>query len=163
MGKFISYCSEEIEFNNCPSCDFNNHLFSLPCGIIHEDDMLVLAQDWELPIPGFLIVAPRRHVENFCDLTNEERNQMFEVVDKAIRILKQKNICEKFNVIFEEKTGNHFHIWIMPRHNWMIKEFSNPTKRIADVFKFAKENLRTVENLKYVDAVNNIVRDNWIK
>ena len=28
MGKFISYSGSDIIFDDCPACDFNNHLFS---------------------------------------------------------------------------------------------------------------------------------------
>jgi hypothetical protein len=45
----------------------------------------------------------------------------------------------------------------MPRHDWMIREFGNPTKRIDEVFKYAKYNLRTKENLEYFS-----IRDNGV-
>lgn len=159
MGKFISYSGSDIIFDECPACDFNNHLFSLDCGMAYEDEMFTLAQDWELPIPGFLVASPKRHVEKFSELSSEERAKIFEVVDKCINILRENKVCENFNVIFEEKDGIHFHIWIMPRHDWMIREFGNPTKRIDDVFKYAKNNLRTNENLEYINKVNDIVRN----
>lgn len=161
MGKMISYSGKEIEFKECPACDFSNHLFSLECGMAYEDEMFTLAQDWELPIPGFLVVSPKRHIEKFIELTSVERIKIFEIVDKCIKILINNNVCDKFNVIFEEKDGIHFHIWIMPRYEWMDKLFGNPTKKIGKVFKYAKENLRTKENIDYINRIKEMIRNDW--
>ena len=161
MGRLISYSGEEIVFEGCPACDYSNHLFSLKSGIAYEDELFMLSQDWELPIPGFLVVSPKRHIEKFCELTSDEKIKIFEIVDKSINILRENNICDNFNVIFEEKPGIHFHIWVMPRHDWMNKEFGNPTKRIDDVFKYAKNNLRDCKNLEYINKITDIIRSNW--
>ena len=61
-------------------------------------------------------MAPKRHVELLEELSKEERNEIFEIVNKTIIILRKHNICDKFSVIFEEKEGSHLHVWIMPRH-----------------------------------------------
>jgi len=161
MRNFISYSGEKIEFDGCPACDFNNHIFNLKCGIAYEDELFMLSQDWELPIPGFLVVSPKRHIEKFCELTSDEKIKIFEIIDKCINILRENNVCDNFNVVFEEKPGIHFHIWIMPRHEWMDKEFGNSTKRMGDVFKYAKSNLRNSKNLEYINKVIEIVRNNW--
>ena len=35
------------------------------------------------------------------------------------KILRKNNICDRFDIIFEEKEHRHLHVWIMPRHRWM--------------------------------------------
>ena len=55
-----------------------------------------LSQDWELPIKGFFIVSPKRHIEKLSELTAEERNEMFYIVDKTVKILRDNNICDRF-------------------------------------------------------------------
>ena len=69
-----NYKGEEIFFNGCAGCAYANHEFSIPCGIAYEKDGFTISQDWELPIEGFYIVSPIRHVEKF-----EECQQMREI------------------------------------------------------------------------------------
>ena len=121
----INYANEIVKFEGCPGCAYANHEFVLPCGMAYEDNLFTLSQDWELPIEGFLVISPKRCVEKFDELTDEERVKIFDIVNKTITILRNNNICDRFNIIFEEKEGRHFHIWIMPRHKWMSDLFDD--------------------------------------
>ena len=80
----INYCNEEVRFDGCPGCAYAKHEFELPCGMIFENDHFTLAQDWELPIVGFLVVAPKRHIEKLEELSKQERDEMFDIVNKTI-------------------------------------------------------------------------------
>ena len=157
--KMINYAGNEVAFEGCPSCAFAEHKFSLPCGIAYEDELFTVAQDWELPIQGFFVVAPKHCVENLSELTDEERIRAFDLVNETIKILKASNVCDRFNVIFEEKQGSHFHIWIMPRHKWMEDVAGKITKNIGMIFNYAKQNLRTEENLKEISKISQVVKE----
>ena len=61
----ISYNNKEIIFKGCPGCAYGKHEFNLECGMAYENDRFTLSQDWELPIQGFFIVSPKRHIEKF--------------------------------------------------------------------------------------------------
>ena len=115
----INYALEEIKFDGCPGCSYARGEFSLPGGMAYENERFTLSQDWELPIVGFFVVSPKRCVECFSDLTSDEQHEMFDIVDKTINVLRENNICDRFNVVFEEKEKRHLHVWIMPRHKWM--------------------------------------------
>ena len=158
-----NYVNEDVEFIGCPGCALARHDFTIPCGIAHENDNFTLSQDWELPIIGFFVVAPKRHIEKLEELTSSEKTEMFEIVDKTIRILRQNKICDRFNVIFEEKEGSHFHIWIMPRHKWMEELVAGITKNIGDVFNYAKNNMRTTEIYDEINRISKIVREEFNK
>ena len=69
----INYANEHVEYKGCPGCAYGKHEFTLPCGMAYENEKFTLSQDWELPIEGFLVVSPKRCVEKFADLTEEER------------------------------------------------------------------------------------------
>ena len=155
----ISYANENIEFEGCPACAYAKHEFSLPCGMAYENERFTLSQDWELPIQGFFVVAPKHCVENLSELTDEERIRAFDLVNETIKILKASNVCDRFNVIFEEKQGSHFHIWIMPRHKWMEDVAGKITKNIGMIFNHAKQNLRTEENLKEISKISQVVKE----
>lgn len=153
MGKMISYCNTELNFEGCPACAFARHEFELPCGMVFENDRFTISQDWELPIQGFMVVSPKKCIEKFSELSQEERNEMFSLVDKTIKILRQEKVCDRFDVIFEEKEKRHLHVWVMPRHEWMNNLVSSITLNIGAIFNYAKENLKNEENYAKIDEI----------
>lgn len=158
----ISYDNKEIKFDGCPGCAYAKHEFDLSCGMVYEDDEFTLSQDWELPIPGFMIVSPKKHIVNLEELSKEQRDDMFDLVDETISILRKNNICEKFNVIFEEK--RHFHIWIMPRYEWM-NEITNKSimENIGVIFEYAKENLKNNDTFEQIQEITDILKNEFVK
>lgn len=155
----IDYAGNEIKkIDGCLSCAYVNHKFSLPAGTAFENDMFTLSQDWELPICGFYVVTPKKHMENLCEFTDDERNAMFKLVNETIKILKNAGVCKFYNIIFEEKPTSHLHVWIMPRHGWMKELFGNPTKQIRKVFDYAKANLRTQETFQKIEEITNMLK-----
>ena len=156
-----SYSDEKIIFNGCPGCAYAKHEFELPCGMAYENNNFTLSQDWELPIEGFYIVAPKRHIEKFCELTSKERNEMFDIVDKTIKILRENNICERFEVLFEEKESGHLHVWIMPRHLWMKDLVGDINEHIGTIFEYAKANFRKKEVYDKIDLITKILKENF--
>ena len=160
MGKMKLYTGKEIEFHGCPGCLYARHEFTLPCGFVYEDDLFTISQDWELPIPGFFVLSPKRCVEKLSDLTDKEREKMFLLLYTTMNVLRNANICERFNVIFEEKENRHFHIWIMPREEWMM-DFGNIMENIEKIFSYAKTNFRTEETFKKIEEITNIVKNKF--
>ena len=140
-----SYANEEILFNGCPGCAYAKHEFELPCGMAYENDNFTLSQDWELPIEGFFIVSPKRHIEKLSELSDDERNEMFDIVNKTIKILRNNNICDRYEIIFEEKENRHLHVWIMPRHKWMSELVDDIIDNIGTILNYAKDNFRSEE------------------
>lgn len=157
----INYANKEVEYNGCPGCAYAKHEFVLPCGMAYENDNFTLSQDWELPIEGFLIVSPKRCVEKFADLTREEQIEMFDITDKTIKILRYNNICDRFDVIFEEKENRHLHVWIMPRHKWMEELVGDIIDNVGTIFDYAKSNFRNEATYQRIKEITNIVKDNW--
>lgn len=153
------YDGSKVEFSNCPGCDYANHLFSLPCKMVYENNLITISQDWELPIDGFQVISPKRHVEKFTDLTHEEQTLILNMTNRLLSALREMKIAEEFNVIFEEKAGTHLHFWIMPRHDWMTKNFGSPTKHIAEIFEYAKQNFRTQEHIEKINQTNKNLKD----
>ena len=157
----ISYANEKIEFNGCPGCAYARHEFSLPCGMAYENERFTLSQDWELPIQGFFIVSPVRCVEKFEELSSEEKTEMFDIVDRTIKILRKNSVCDRFDVIFEEKENRHLHVWIMPRHNWMEELVGDIIDNVGKICDYAKANMRNEGNYQRIKEITDIVRDGF--
>lgn len=159
MKKMIDYSGKEVCFEGCVSCAYDKAEFKLDCEDVLRDGDFTLTQDFELPIVGFLVLCPVfRHVEKISELSDSERNRMFEIVNKTISILEKHKVCENYLVIFQEKEGVHLHIWLMPQHDWMKEKFGKITRNIGNIFDYAKQNLRTPENLEEIKRVCTLVK-----
>ncbi len=159
MGKIILYDNKEIEWSKCPGCEFANHNFNLSCGIAYENDTFTLSQDWELPIPGFMILAPKKHIVSLSEFSDKERNEMFNIVNKTINILKKNNVCDRFNVIFEEK--RHFHIWIMPRYEWMLECTDAIIDSLGTIREYAKKSYKNKNVYDKIKIVSDLIKNNF--
>ncbi len=153
-----NYKGEELIYTGCPACAYARKEFSLPCCMAYEDENFTISQDWELPIEGFLIVSPKRHIEKLSDLTDYERNEMFDIVNKTIKILRENNVCDRFEIIFEEKENRHLHVWIMPRQEWMKNLVDNIIDNIGIICEYAKENMRNEKTYNEINRVSEILK-----
>ena len=146
------YANNEIEVNGCYGCAYANHEFSIPCGMIFENEYLTISQDWELPINGWIVICPKRHVERLEQLTEEERNILFNYVSLTTKHLKKLGISEYFSVEMEERENVHFHISIIPKHAWMKDVSGGWMDNVGAFIEYAKTNLKTAQNLKDIET-----------
>jgi ATP adenylyltransferase len=71
--------------------------------------------------PGHLMVAPYRHIANLEELTEEERNEHFQLVSRSIRVLREVfqpggfNIGANIGKVAGAGIDDHFHSHIVPR------------------------------------------------
>ncbi len=71
--------------------------------------------------PGHLLVAPYRHIGSLEELTEEERNEHFEMVSRSIRVLREAfnpggfNIGANMGKVAGTGIDDHFHSHIVPR------------------------------------------------
>lgn len=156
-----SYNNKEIRYKGCPGCAYVRHEFELDCGMAYENERFTMSQDWELPIPGFFIVSPKRHIEKLSEFTVEERNEMFDIADKTVRILREAKICDRFDFIFEEEENRHLHLWILPRYEWMNEIADDIIYNIKTIFEYAKNNFRNSENYDEIKRITDIVREEF--
>lgn len=97
-------------------------------------------------------------MEKFTDLTDEERVVLVNLINRSLNILRENQIAEEFNVILEEKQGYHFHVWLMPRHKWMIEKFGKVLKNIKQIQDYALENMRIKENIDKISQTCEVLR-----
>ena len=127
--------------------------------MVYENDKFIVSQDRELPIVGFFVISPKKHIEKLNELSEQERNEMFSIINTVIKIEKDNNICKDFNVIFYEKDKIHFHVRIMPRHERMSKICNNSTQNIGLIFDYAKKNFRTENIYNKINEAVKITRE----
>ncbi len=99
-------------------CAISRGDINIPGGKFYEGKYTILGADPEIPIPGFLIVNVKRHVNSFSELSKEERNEVSNVIVYAEKALKELNIVKEITLVQEERL-KHLHIWISPYYEWM--------------------------------------------
>ena len=72
--------------------------------------------------PGHTLIIPKRHVASFFDLTQDERKDMFDMVDEVKRVLDEKFHPDGYNigVNIGEAAGQsifHVHLHLIPRYS----------------------------------------------
>ncbi len=102
------------EIETCPFCH-------IPPGQIVLDSPLCLAK-WDIfPVTeGHILIIPKRHVANYFDATPEERQALWDMVEKAKKHLDSLQQPDGYNIGINigETAGQtifHLHIHLIPR------------------------------------------------
>jgi len=132
----------------CMGCAISNKEIDIPGGIIYEGKYTLLGADPEIPIPGFLILTIKRHVNSISQLSKQERYEVADVVFYAEKALKELNITNEITLVQEERS-KHLHIWIFPNYDWMTEKFGKGIKYLRDISEFAQKNV-TENNIKEI-------------
>lgn len=71
-------------------------------------------------VPGHLLICPKRCVSSFSELSNLEKNAIFELLENVKIVLKKLFGAQGFNYAWnEEKVAGqsvpHFHLHVVPR------------------------------------------------
>ena len=70
---------------------------------------------------GHMLFIPKRHVKDFFDITKEEREAIFELVDEGKKLLDEKYSPDAYNIgvncgEYSGQTVMHVHVHLIPRY-----------------------------------------------
>lgn len=153
MNKVIDIFGKEIEFE-CMGCDIAKHKLIPPGGYVYEDEFINISADPEIPIKGFMVLGINKHIKSINEMTSTERFNVIETLNKTIEVIKKSNIAKEVLLIQEEK-ANHFHIWIVPIHDWMDK-FGRNVRNIKEIINYAKQNFNENQKLELLQTIEKI-------
>ncbi len=159
----IDFLGNEWNYD-CMGCAIAKEEMEIPGGIIYNGKYVLLGADPEIPIPGFLIINTKRHINSFSELNKEERNEIGDIILYAEKAIKELEISKEITLVQEERS-NHFHIWIFPNYNWMAEKFGKGITYLRDISKFAKENASEndiKEVLNVIDRIREYFKENYI-
>ncbi|QQR77267.1 MAG: diadenosine tetraphosphate hydrolase [Candidatus Moraniibacteriota bacterium] len=108
-------------------------------------------QDFEIPIPGFIIISSRRHLQSVDEFTDEEKLDFIDILIAVRAGMRKVLDIDVIYLVQEEDTSHHFHVWIFPRYKWMSEKFGKKVSSLRPIMEYARENLKTTENLKDVE------------
>ena len=159
MRMVNSFDGKIIDVGECIGCTKANSVNNINVnpGEIIKTKNFDISQDFELPINGFIVIGSKRHIISINEMTAEEKQELIVLIDVVIASLKKLNVCSQYDVVWEEKENSHFHVWLTPRHKYLLETMgTNIIKKIGDLFEYAKKNLRTDENIK---SIYNTIED----
>ena len=84
---------------------------------------------------GHMLFIPKRHVKDFFDITKEEREAIFELIDEGKKLLDKKYSPDSYNVgincgEYAGQTVMHVHVHLIPRY---IGDMKDPTGGVRGV------------------------------
>lgn len=135
----------------CVGCSIASGEITPPGGKIAETRNFVLHQDPEIPIKAFLIVAAKSHIKSLSELNSEEAKELFELVYRARIAQESIEDIKEISIIQEERSG-HFHLWLLPRYEWMDEKFENSLASVREIMAYARQNLKTKRNIEDILA-----------
>lgn len=132
--------------NTCLSCAVVRGIRKTLGGVILETASFHAHQDVAYPIPGLVILAAKRHVKCLDELTHSEAVE-FIAVAQRIRA-EQRRVLDVEHVYFfyNEDTTHHFHLWMVPRYEWM-KAFGRSVESIRPALIHARDHMNSPQEL----------------
>jgi len=85
------------------------------------------------------------------EFTKEERADFIEFLYRLRKTMREALDIQVVYLIQEEDTSHHFHVWIFPRYDWMAEKFGRKIQSVRPIMEYARENMKTLDNLKNID------------
>lgn len=123
----------------CMTCKANSGELSAPGGVIHRDALRQIEHILQpIPMLGWLIAKPLRHVTAFADLTEEESLAFGPLMRRTMAALQRVLDAEKvYLCLFAEAPGFvHLHFHLIPAMREWSTEQRGPA--VFDLFGEAK-------------------------
>ena len=159
--KFTDIQNNEIDVE-CLGCAINNGEYAPPFGLVYKNKNFAANSDCEVPIPGFIIVSTRRHIQSIDEFTEEEQKEFILLVSKIRKGMRSALNIDRVTMIIPEvpsRKDDHFHLWLYPVTPESEEMFGFGIKAIKPMMLYAKENMKTPENRKKIEEYTEKLRD----
>ncbi|MYL48079.1 diadenosine tetraphosphate hydrolase [Halobacillus litoralis] len=124
---------------DCLSCALTSGTVEPEGGVIAETEHFHAHQDVAYPIRGLVIVASKRHIKGLDELTEDEQQDYITFLTKIRKAQRETLGIEHVYYFYNEDTTHHFHLWMVPRYDWMY-EFGRSVESVRPVLLHAREN-----------------------
>lgn len=141
----------------CLSCALTSGLIEPDGGVVLETEHFHAHQDVAYPIKGLIILASKRHIKCFDELTEEEQLEYIQVLSRIRKAQRDVLGIEYVYYFYNEDTTHHFHTWMVPRYDWMY-EFGRSVESVRPVLLHARNNMNEEGNLEQVMEAIEVLR-----
>ncbi|MGR9049488.1 HIT family protein [Halobacillus faecis] len=143
---------------DCLSCALTSGKIEPEGGVIAETAHFHAHQDVAYPIRGLVIVASKRHIKGLDELTEEEQHDYITFITKIRKAQREVLGIEHVYYFCNEDTTHHFHLWMVPRYDWMY-EFGRSVESVRPVLLYARNNAwdraKVLEGIRLLKEVLN--------
>ena len=133
----------------CLSCALTSGMIEPDGGVVLETEYFHAHQDVAYPIRGLIILASKRHITCFDELSEEEKIDYIHVLSKIRKAQRDVLGIEYVYYFYNEDTTHHFHTWMVPRYEWMY-EFGRSVESVRPVLLHARNEMNGKENVEEV-------------
>jgi diadenosine tetraphosphate (Ap4A) HIT family hydrolase len=148
--KIIDIYNNEYEIG-CLGCSIVRSDFTPPGGLIYETDHFCVNQDCEIPIPGFLILSSKRHIQSVDEFNDEEKRDFIDILVKIRQALRKAVGFDRIDIIQVEHGEHHLHFWFFPMTEEIEKMFGFGVRAVKPAMEYAMKNWKTEERIKVVE------------
>ncbi len=107
-------------------CAIARKTLPVPGGFIRKSGHFCVHQDPLLPLPGFVVIASRRHIRSLGEMTEAEYAEFPGLVRETHMAIKKAAQIEYLTLIQEEHSS-HFHLWFFPWLPEIAKRHGEPS------------------------------------
>ena len=147
---------------DCMGCAFLQKKIIHPLGSIIETPYFEAHQDYEIPIPGFVILQSKRHVASIDALDQDEQKDFITTLVAIRKAMRNVLKIETVYVIQEEDSRHHFHQWLFPRYEWMTEQFGKKIESVRPIMEYARQHMKTEQTIAEIkhasEALKNALR-----
>ncbi len=106
----------------CRGCFLKNNKINKYLDPIFENEQIIVSQDMEYPVPAFYIISSTKHISSIEQMDKDMRYNISEMIYIIRKGLQEKFNIKNVTIIQEEKDiDSHFHIWILPIWEKILK------------------------------------------
>ena len=137
---------------DCIGCSINEGKIKT-INRIFETENFTVEQDFEIPIPGFMIISSKRHIKGIENLTPKERIEFINLLFKVRKAMASVLETDYIYIIQKEDSiirKSHFHFWLFPQYNWMLEKFGGKVSSLSPIIEYAKKEMKTKDNISTV-------------
>ncbi len=136
----------------CVACRANRGEIVAPGAALYDDGLWRLEHTFEpIPMVGWLVLKPLRHVESLADLTAEEAAALGPLLRRISQAMNETLAPAKvYAALFAEAVA-HLHIHLIPRAADLPEASRGP-----DVFTLLSQAAHTGKNLGDVDEARHV-------
>ena len=126
----------------CLACAIVTGATIPPGGAIVETPFFHAHQDVAYPVPGFVIVAAKRHIHGLDELTDTEAHALIDLMRRIRQAQRAVLGIDYVYYFYNEDTTHHFHTWMIPRYPWM-QEFGRAIESVRPALRHAQQHHTT--------------------
>lgn len=152
MTREITDISGKTDSIDCLSCAIAQDKVELRGGSVIRSKYFDVHQDFEIPIPGFMILTSLRHLKSIADFTDNEAAEFTKILKTSRQLQRDVLGIETVYLHQEEDTSHHFHLWLFPRYDWMKEKFAGKSESMRPIMEYARNNMKTDKSLAKLDA-----------